>query len=208
MGKVRNITDMARLFSLGLLCLATFVAAPAWSQIYKWVDENGVINYTSEAPSNRKAEKLDLNSVPVSVINTYKTDQRAAWAKKSDAPAQEQPQSAAQGYTALTILSPQGQDTLHTNTGEIQVSLALSPKLQGGDAISVSLDGKQLPTLRYSLQFNITSDEWQSADTDNKLHQLQVSVVDSSGNPLITDSPVQFYVHRAFVNQPQRGTRP
>ena len=90
MGKVRNITDMARLFSLGLLCLATFVAGPAWSQIYKWVDDDGVVNYSNQPPSNRKAEELDLNSVPVSVIETSKTDQRAAWAVKSEVSALRQ----------------------------------------------------------------------------------------------------------------------
>ena len=64
--------------------MATLVAVPAWSQIYKWVDDNGVVNYSSQPPSNRKAEELDLDSVTVSVIETYKTDQRAAWAAKSE----------------------------------------------------------------------------------------------------------------------------
>ena len=120
--------------------------------------------------------------------------------------AQQQAQPAAPGYTAISILSPQDEDTLHTNTGEFQVILSLTPALISGNAISVSLDGKQLPTLRYSLQFNITSDEWQRAAADNVLHQLQVAVVDDSGNTLISANPVRFYVHRAFVRQPQRGT--
>jgi len=75
---------MARLFNLGLLLLATIIADPAWSQIYKWVDDDGVINYTNLPPSNSKAEELDLDSVPVSVIETDKTDQRAVWAIKSE----------------------------------------------------------------------------------------------------------------------------
>ena len=81
---------MARLFNLGLLLLATIVAAPAWSQIYKWVDDDGVINYTNLPPSNPKAKELDLDSVPVSVIETDKTDQRAAWAIKSEVSALRQ----------------------------------------------------------------------------------------------------------------------
>jgi len=76
--------------------------------------------------------------------------------------------------------------------------------LQGDNAISISLDGTKLPTLRYSLQFDIMSDEWQNVATDNVLHQLQVVVVDGSGNPLITANPVQFYVHRAFIRRQVR----
>ncbi len=75
---------MARLFKLGLLLLGTLVAAPAWSEVYKWVDENGVVNYSNQPPSNRKAEELDLNSVTVSVIETDKIDQRAAVAATSE----------------------------------------------------------------------------------------------------------------------------
>ena len=169
-----------------LICLLPAVALA--QTVYESKDKEGPVFSDTPSPG---AQPVDLP--PASVIDT-------------PTPVQQQYQTAGSGYTSVTILSPQEQDTLHTNTGEFQVSLALSPGLQGGDAISVSLDGKQLPTLRYSLQFDITSNEWQSAATDNVLHQLQVMVVDSSGNPLITASPVQFYVHRAFVRQPQRGT--
>jgi len=56
-----------------------------------------------------------------------------------------------------------------------------------------------LPTLRTSLQFDITQDEWQSAarDTTTTLHTLTATVVDPSGNPLIAAPPVQFYALRA-----------
>ena len=76
---------MARFFiNISLLLLATFVALPAWSQIYKWVDENGVVNYASHPPSNGNAEELDLNSAPLSVIETDKPEQLAALAAKSE----------------------------------------------------------------------------------------------------------------------------
>ena len=81
---------MARLFKLGLLLLVTLAAAPASSQVYKWVDDNGVVNYSDQPPSNRKAEELDLNSVTVSVIETDKIDQRAAVAATSEVSALRQ----------------------------------------------------------------------------------------------------------------------
>ncbi len=167
-----------------LICL---LPAVALAQImYESKDKEGPVFSDTPSPG---AQPVDLP--PANVIDTPTL-------------AQEQPQSAAPGYTAFTIFSPQDQGTLHTNTGEFQVILSLTPALISGNAISVSLDGKQLPTLRYSLQFNITSDEWQSAATDNVLHQLQVAVVDDSGNPLISANPVQFYVHRAFIRRQER----
>jgi uncharacterized protein DUF4124 len=75
---------MVRFFKLCLLLLGTLLAVPAWSEVYKWVDEDGVVNYSNQPPSNRKAEELDLNSIPISVIETDKVDQRAAWAAKSE----------------------------------------------------------------------------------------------------------------------------
>jgi hypothetical protein len=75
---------MARLVKLSLLLLTILAAGPAWSQVYKWVDENGVVNYSNQPPSNRKAQELDLNSVTLSVIETDKIDQRVAMAAQSE----------------------------------------------------------------------------------------------------------------------------
>ncbi len=41
--------------------------------------------------------------------------------------------------------------------------------------------------------------DFQSAAADNVQHQLQVAVVDTGGNVLMTAGPVSFYVHRAAV---------
>lgn len=162
-----------------LICLLPAVALA--QTVYESQDKEGPVFSDTPSPG---AQPVDLP--PANVID-------------NPTPAQQQPvsQPANPGYTAVTILSPQAQGTVHSNTGEFQISLGLTPALQSGNAISISLDGTTLPTLRYSLQFNITSDEWQSAAKDNVLHELVVFVLDGSGNTLITSDPVRFYVHRA-----------
>lgn len=40
-----------------LIIVAVLAACPASAQVYKWVDESGVTNYTSEPPTNNKAVK-------------------------------------------------------------------------------------------------------------------------------------------------------
>ena len=68
-----------------LATVATLLAlAPvAHAEIYKWVDDKGVVNYTSTPPQNRKAVKLDEEQGRVSTIEAYDYS-------KSGAPRREQ----------------------------------------------------------------------------------------------------------------------
>jgi hypothetical protein len=168
-----------------LICLLPIAVLA--QTVYESKDKEGPVFSDTPSPG---AKPVDLP--PPNVIDTPTPQQQPV------------SQLAAPDYTSITILSPQDQGTVHTNTGEFQVNLALTPVLQASNAIRVSLDGNQLLTLRYTLQFNITSDEWQSAAKDNVLHQLQVAIVDDSGNVLITADPVQFYVHRASRDTDKR----
>ena len=42
----------------------------ASSELYKWIDENGVVNYTESKPQNTKSESLDLPPIPKNHTNT------------------------------------------------------------------------------------------------------------------------------------------
>ena len=172
---------MKRIASLLLLLLPA--VAPA--QTYECPGQDGPVFTDTPCPGGKR---MDLGSP--NVIETGNPAQQGSVARP-----------AASTYMAFVIASPENGGTLHTNTGQFQVSLDLTPGLQGGNAVSVSLDGTQLPTLRYSLQFDITPEEWESAAAANVEHVLQASVVDRSGNTLIAAAPVQFYVHRAFRRQ-------
>ena len=171
-----------------LLILLLPVVAIAQTKIYECQGSNGPVFSDRPCPG---AKVLDLP--PANVIDT-------------DTPAQQPapPQAAAPVYTAFSILQPDDRGTVHTNTGQFSVSLSLTPALQDGNSIVVSLDGTQLPTLRTSLQFDVTPTEWQEAATDTTRHTLSASVVDASGNPLISANPVQFYAHRATVHRQDR----
>src|ERR1700693_637966 len=119
--------------------------------VYECHDKDGPVFSDTPCPG---AERINLP--PPNVIDV------------SPPPAQQAvSQPTAPAYTAFVILSPENGGTDHTNTGRFRVSLALTPALQDGNAISISLDGTQLPTLRYSLQFDVTSEEWASAASAN-----------------------------------------
>jgi hypothetical protein len=174
-------------FAVALLIFSS--PALAYAQVYECPSQYGApVFQDTPCPGGKR---MDLG--PPNVIDTT-----------APAPQQAVTQATTSAYTAFTIVSPENGGTIHTNTGEFTVGLALTPALQGGNGISVSLDGTQLPTLRYSLHFDITQEEWESAAAANVQHLLQASVMDRSGNILIDATPVQFYVHRAFIRQEQR----
>jgi hypothetical protein len=53
------------------------LATPALAQVYKWVDDKGVVNYSSEAPAGRNSTLLDPKSARVSVYSTDEAPKRA-----------------------------------------------------------------------------------------------------------------------------------
>jgi hypothetical protein len=66
--------------------LASILALAAWpvlAQVYKWVDDKGVVNYSNEAPADRKATQLDPKAARVSIIGTDDASKRAANAQTS-----------------------------------------------------------------------------------------------------------------------------
>jgi Domain of unknown function (DUF4124) len=173
-----------------LLIMLLPAIASAQTTIYQCQGNDGPVFSDRPCPG---AKVLDLP--PPNVIDTDAPSQAP------DAPQATVPVPV---YTAFSILQPDDRGTVHTNTGQFSVSLSLTPALQEGNSIAVSLDGTQLPTQRTSLQFDITPTEWEGAATDTTRHTLSATVIDGSGNVLISANPVQFYTHRATVRRESR----
>ncbi len=64
---------MYRFVRSSTLVIVLLAPAPALAQVYKWVDDRGVVNYSSQPPADRKSARLDPNSVSVS---TYAPDEK------------------------------------------------------------------------------------------------------------------------------------
>lgn len=59
-----------RLILSSVLTAVLLTALPASAQVYKWVDEKGVVNYSNEAPAGGKATQLDPKSSRLSIVGT------------------------------------------------------------------------------------------------------------------------------------------
>ena len=71
------------ILSSALVSALSFGAAPCLAQVYKWVDEKGVVNYSNEAPTDRKATQLDPKNARVSIIGTDDSTKQSATAQGS-----------------------------------------------------------------------------------------------------------------------------
>jgi hypothetical protein len=176
------------------LLLGVFAAAAAAAQpIYETPGKDGPV--FSDLPSQgRDLPSPGATEVTLPPINL--SDSPPAAPKQ---PAQTP--AVAAHYQSLAITEPASGGTIHSNTGQIPVQLAIQPALRAdqGDAIVVTLDGGALPGTYTTAQFEISASQWQAAATDSVEHQLQVSIMDRSGELLITSAPQSFYVHRATV---------
>jgi hypothetical protein len=161
-------------FFLALLLIPSLGAADV---LYKWVDAQGIVHYSDKpAPG---ATKIDVPKAP-----TFTPPQVAApeglhreGVHRGDA----SPQSpAATGYTAITINSPQDQQTLW-NVPSVTVSVNVAPALRPGDNVTISLDGAAQTVNGTSATFN---------DVDRGQHTVTASV----GG--INASPVTFYIQK------------
>jgi hypothetical protein len=83
MDRSTRFSDLISLLMVGVC--ATFSAAPAWAQIYKWVDDRGVVNYSGQPPANRNAKELDTSAITVSVYEAEKPGHWAAAARSEAA---------------------------------------------------------------------------------------------------------------------------
>ena len=162
-----------------LLFLLAFLAATAvlGDVLYKWVDDKGNVHY-SDTP-RPGAVKVQLPHA-----QTYAPPPTAA-----NPPAvNDQNTPAAASYTHLQITSPTDQQVFW-NVDSVTVSVDLQPGLQGGDTVTLSVDGESKSGSLSQTFEGLTRGE----------HSVGASVTNSDGAKVITATPVTFYI--------QRGTR-
>jgi Domain of unknown function (DUF4124) len=177
-----------RLFlSLLLLC-----ACSASAQVYKWVDEDGVVHYSDQPVPG--AERIDLPSRPSTppAASTRPAPARPAAAARST-PASRQP-AAPFSYTSLSVASPAAEQTLWNIGGQLTVNLSLQPGLRSGDRVRLYFDGTPTET-QLGLSFQL-QEVWRGE------HNLQAEVIDANGQLMIRSEPIRFYVQQTSVLNP------
>lgn len=164
-----------------LLCAAT-----ASAQVYKWVDEDGVVHYSDQPVPGAEVVFIEQNTVRTRSPRATVRPLPGADAAPDSAPA------ATFAYETISFASPVAEQTLWNIGGTLNVALNLSPGLRLNDRVRLYFDGEPV-------QNNVVGTSTQLEEVWRGSHNLQAEVVDENGNLMIRSEPIRFYVQQTSV---------
>ena len=159
------------------------IFSSANAEVYRWHDEQGRVVYSDEYVPG--AELVDVSDLP-----TYTPTpilQPVVDLEKDDSTEEE----LVPDYQ-LSITSPEHDQTVRANDGNLDVTIELTPDLDNekrGDQLIVLVDGQQQGSAISEINFKLTN-------IDRGTHTLTVSVVDSDGRILKISKAVTFHLQR------------
>ncbi len=165
-----------------LLLVALLASAGSAQEIYKWVDEDGVIHFSDQPREG--AERVELQPT-----NVARPPVRPV--QRTDDTEQEQQAPAPFRYERLEVVSPAAEETLWNIEGVLNVSLVLTPGLQEGHQVRVYHNGEAQTVSGTSFQLQ---EVWRG------VHNIQAEVIDANGQMMIRSQPNRFYVQQNTVN--------
>ena len=165
-----------------VLCLFAATAVSA-QEAYRWVDEDGVVHYSDTPVEGAERILIPAPNVAVSRPSTRGTTA----APDAD---EEEAEQAPFRYESIEIVSPRAEETLWNIEGILNVSVALEPGLQPGHQVRAYFDGQMQEVGGTSFQLQ---EVWRG------VHNIQVEVVDETGQLKIRSQPNRFYVQQNTV---------
>lgn len=167
------------IFVLAGLLLASLALADG---AYRWVDKDGVVHY-SDVPE-KGAEIVNISEY--SRTTGVRLASPSSRTGDEEETAQEQPFR----YESLAVANPGPEETLWNIEGVLDVSLALTPELQQGHQVRVYFDGT--PRM-------VSGSSFQIENVFRGVHNIQVEVIDATGQLMIRSKPNRFYVQQNTV---------
>ena len=162
-------------------------AADKKPEVYKWVDEKGVVHYTDKPPSdNAKPAKLPP-------LQTYKGGTAPSLSKFDKGPQGGKATGAAQ----IQVVTPAQDETFRSGERIVPVAVVLTPQLTEGQRLVYLLDGTPQSTPVSDTSYAFTGVERGS-------HTASVMLVDTAGNELASSRPVTFHVKPAIAGRAEK----
>ncbi len=167
-------------FLFALLTLGS-TSPPALSEVYKWVNDQGQVEYSDQYREG--AEKVTLQ--PLSTIQMPKLPADAIAPTDSEEQAPAPP-----AYQRLAITFPTHDSAFHSGNGDVVVTLELTPDLLPSHSLRLSLDGQPVGVF--------TGRSHTLPNVDRGTHVLSLDVVDNT-SVIQSATPVTFTIHRPMV---------
>lgn len=177
---------------LTLMIILMAVSLVSYAAVYKWVDKDGVVHYSDEPVNNSEVVQFKSNTqnlvAPVFPQNTSISND----SQKDSTPLTQ--------YT-IGIQSPQEEDTIRDNNGDITIMANISPDLNSGDLLVILMDGKVMGTAQTTPIFSLKN-------IPRGEHTFMIKAIAQNGRQLASSSPRKIYLHRAIVNNNNRKPTP
>ncbi|MGD9602068.1 MAG: hypothetical protein AB7O21_04240 [Gammaproteobacteria bacterium] len=116
--------------------------------------------------------------------------------------AAEAAQPAPAAYGSIEILSPQHEETLRDNGGDVTVRVRTRPRLRAGTGhhLRILLDGRLQGIASERTEIGLRN-------LDRGSHQIVAVIVDADGQELVRSAPVTVYLHRRSLLHPNVKSR-
>lgn len=177
-----------RMKSLLFAAVLLLVTASLQAQVYRWVDEEGNVQFSdTPPPGDQPAETVDLPKP--STMDSYKPPAATTDTADTDTADGEKPVA----YRRFSISSPPDDEALRENAGNVTITVDISPDLQPGHRLNLYLDGNLLDNggNRSTVQLN---------NVPRGTHQIRAEILDGSGKVLRRTSS-SFHLLRATVGR-------
>jgi len=181
---------MRIVLTLGLMILLGPVGA---QEIYRWVDEAGVVHYADQ-PGDADAEQVFLpgqGAQPAAPPPVQPFQPPPVRARQSG--------SGQATYQSLQFDEPAAEATFFGGSVSVTVSLSLRPALQAGHTVAIFVDGRRAPG--DGLATTLTG-------LERGTHVLRAAVLDRSGRELVASSSINIYVRQPSVATPATARPP
>jgi hypothetical protein len=162
----------------------------AGAEVYKYVDENGVVRYT-DTPPHPGAQPIRLPEV-----QTYTTDDiyvREAVPPDSDA---VEPEAADGAYASIQLTAPEPEQVYNNANPQVTASVELDPGLRPGHRLVFMVDGTAHPAPPGQTSTVLSGLERGS-------HSLQALVLDASDRIRAQSESLNFHLSQPSLLQPQ-----
>ncbi|MEE8264011.1 MAG: DUF4124 domain-containing protein [Gammaproteobacteria bacterium] len=150
--------------------------------VYRWVDENGHVVYSDRPhPGAQALEKEEVQTVDVPPVEPI--------TPRSET--KESPKSGFAGYKRVAVVSPQNDEPVRENAGNVTVSVTLEPGLQNklGHKLALFVDGTQISEPGTATQFQLNN-------MNRGTHTLEAKVIGPDSKVIKSSSPIVFHMLR------------
>ena len=172
-----------------LLVLAVLSCSAAQAEIFRWVDENGHVQFSDRWNPSAEKVRIPKPAPPpeAAPATTAAVTAAAAPARLPEPASADTPFPGP--YAQMEILAPAANEMLTVSADGVGVSLMVEPPLIEGQQMTLVLDEVELPVAKGTTQFRLTGTALGS-------HRLQLRVTGGDGRVVAQSAPVNFHIQR------------